>query len=61
MNITTIDITNIEQVSVGDEIIVISSNSNDENSIIKIAKKCKTIPYEILVHIPERLKRVVAD
>ena len=60
MNITTIDITNIEQVSVGDEIIVISSNSNDENSIIKIAKNAKPFLMKFW-YIPERLKRVVAD
>lgn len=61
MNITIIDITNIEQAKVGDEVIVISPNLEDENSVTEVAQKCKTIPYEILVHIPERLKRVVAD
>ncbi|MFA5838544.1 MAG: alanine racemase [Candidatus Paceibacterota bacterium] len=61
MNITTIDVTDTEQVKIGDEVVIISSNSNDENSVTKIAKKCNTIPYEILVHIPERLKRIVAD
>ncbi|TSD03505.1 MAG: alanine racemase [Parcubacteria group bacterium Athens0714_16] len=59
MNITTIDVSDIEQVKIGDEVVIISSKSADENSVIKIAQKCATIPYEILVHIPERLKRIV--
>jgi len=61
MNITTIDVTNISNIKIGDEVEVISSKTEDKNSVNQIAQKCATIPYEILVHIPERLKRVVMD
>jgi alanine racemase len=59
MNITTIDVTNVPELNVGDEVVAISGNSEDENSIVNIAKKCGTISYEIAVHIPAHLKRVI--
>jgi alanine racemase len=65
MNITNIDVSKIAEdlakggVRVGDEVTVISNVSGDENSIVNIAKKCATISYEIAVHIPAHLKRIV--
>ena len=64
MNITSIDISKIvnessDGVRVGDEVVAISSVTADENSIVNIAKKCGTISYEIAVHIPAHLKRIV--
>ena len=57
MNIISVDATSIANVKVGDEATIISSESEDKNSIINIAKDCKTIPYEILVHVPQHLRR----
>ncbi|MEK7479892.1 MAG: alanine racemase [Patescibacteria group bacterium] len=59
MNITSLDISNVANVRVGDEAVVISSSAADGNGVEKIAKLCGTIPYEILVHIPAHLRRVV--
>ncbi len=59
MNITTIDVSKVDQIKVGDEVIVMSSVKQDKNSIESISKDCNTIPYEIAVHIPSQLKRVV--
>jgi len=61
MNITSIDISNAGEVNVGDEVVAISNNPNDANSIVNIAKKCGAISYEIAVHIPAHLKRVVVE
>jgi alanine racemase len=61
MNITTIDVSDTSNPKIGDEVIVISNNSNDKNSIQSIAKIIETIPYEIVVYIPEHLKRVVVE
>ena len=61
MNITTIDISNTENIKLDDEVCVISNIKSDINSVENIAKTCNTIPYEILIHIPEHLKRVVVD
>lgn len=59
MNITSVDVTGRDP-AVGDEAVVISSNSRDRNSVEHIARACGTIPYEILIHIPDHLQRVVA-
>ena len=59
MNITSIDISEIENIKIGDEVVIISSNAVDKNSAENNAKICETIPYEILVDIPQHLKREV--
>ena len=65
MNIASIDISDVAKIAGarnvknGDEVIVISDNSADQNSIVNMAKKCGTISYDIAVHIPAHLKRVV--
>ena len=59
MNITIIDITLTPEAKIDDEVTIISSQKQDENSVENIAKLCGTIPYEILVHIPQQLHRKV--
>ncbi|MEN9912971.1 MAG: hypothetical protein RLY66_379 [Candidatus Parcubacteria bacterium] len=59
MNITIIDVTHVPDAKIGMKVTAISNDTEDQNSIVQIAKKCQTIPYEIVVHIPEQLKRVV--
>ncbi|NGX28247.1 MAG: Alanine racemase 1 [Candidatus Anoxychlamydiales bacterium] len=43
---------------IGDEVVLIGRQENQEISINKIAKLCKTISYEILCSFNERLPRV---
>lgn len=59
MNITTIDVTGVPQAQLDTEVKVISANPQDQNSIQEMAKLCHTIPYDLLVHIPGYLRRVV--
>ena len=59
MNISTIDVSEIMDVKIGDDVIVISNNLADKNSITNISKLTQTIEYENLVHIPQHLKRVI--
>ena len=59
MDITSIDITDAQKVKLNDKIIVISDKPEDKNSIENIAKTAQTIPYEILIHLPQHLKRTV--
>ena len=59
MNIISIDVSRVGDVKVGDEVVAMSAISSDENSIVNIAKKCATISYEIAVHIPTHLKKVI--
>jgi alanine racemase len=59
MNITTIDVSDVPQVKLGDTVNIISSDNNSPISVSNIAKTCNTIPYEILIHIPAHLRRVL--
>ena len=59
MNISVIDISKMINVKIGTPVIVMSADSSKPNSIISMAKDCGTIPYEIAVHIPAQLKRIV--
>ncbi len=42
-----------------DEVVIISKNPKDKNSAENLAKMCERVPYEILVHIPQSLRRIV--
>ena len=59
MNISTIDVSAIPNIRMDDPVIVVSSDSADKNSVENIARACGAIPYEILVHIPQGLRRSV--
>jgi alanine racemase len=60
MNITTIDITNIDNAKVGDKVIVISNIESDQNSMLNISKET-TLARDLAVNIASHLKRVVID
>lgn len=59
MNITSIDVTNCPNVQVGTPVVVFSDDAKQPNSLKNLADICKTTPLELLVHIPQHLRRVV--
>jgi alanine racemase len=59
MNISTIDVSELDGPKIGDEVIVFSNIPTDKNSIKSIAEAAGTITYEIVVDIPEKIKRVI--
>jgi len=59
MNITTVDVSAFPDLELGEKVIIRSANSKDPNSVENIAKMCNTVPYEILIHIPAQLRRVL--
>jgi len=59
MNIISIDVSEIPDIKIGDEVMVISKNLADKNCAKNMAQICQTICYEILVHIPQHLKRII--
>jgi len=54
MDTCMVDVTNVENVSEGDEVVVFG----EQPTIIELAEKLDTIPYEILTSISRRVKRV---
>ena len=61
MNITTIDISALPEfeTKIGTAVTLISSDPKDKNSVAEIARLDQTIPYEILIHIPQQLRRKI--
>lgn len=59
MNITSIDVSRVENPELDMPVTVISPARGGGNSVEEIAELCGTIPYEILVHIPAHLRRTV--
>ncbi len=58
MNLTCFDLKDSE-LAIGDEVEVISAEKDGLNSVARIAVAAGTIPYEILVHINESIRRVI--
>lgn len=58
MNITTIDVTDCPDVVLETPVTVFSDKYEDANSLIKLGEMCNTTPLELLVHIPQHLRRV---
>jgi alanine racemase len=61
MNITSIDISAVENPALCDSVTIISADTTAQNSVAHTARLCETSPYEILIHIPESLRRVVVE
>jgi alanine racemase len=61
MNLTVVDVTSVPDLKVGEEAVVISGEIEDKNSAIAAAKECNTIVYDILVRIPQHLRREVVN
>lgn len=59
MNIITIDVSALPDVCIGEPVLVISVERGDKNSVEHIASLCDAIPYEILVHIPAQVRRII--
>ena len=59
MNMCSVDVSDVEKVSLEDEVMIISKDSADKNSIDNIIKICNATRYEILIHIPAHLRRII--
>ena len=59
MNSTSIDVSALSDIKLGDPIQLISDNPIDNNSVEHIAEMTKTIPWEIFVHIPQHVRRTI--
>jgi alanine racemase len=53
MDMCMLDLTDVE-VAEGDTVVIFDA----EHDIADIARACQTIPYEIMTHVSQRVKRV---
>jgi len=61
MDLTTIDLSDIPQASIGDEVTIIDNDPLSPASAYELARLAETIPYETLCRIGPRVKRVGVD
>ncbi len=61
MNMASIDVTAVQHIEVGDEVTVISDDPRHANSVVRMAQLADTIPHEILIHIPQHLRRSIVS
>ena len=58
MDLTLIDVTDIEGVEVEDEVVLFGRQGNETISVDEMAEQCGTISYEILCNVGKRVPRV---
>jgi alanine racemase len=58
MDLTTVDVTHVAGVEIGDEVILIGKSNDKTVDAREHARICETIPYEITCSISKRVPRV---
>lgn len=61
MDLVTIDVTDIGEAEVGDEVILLGRQGNDEITVEELARKLDTISYEVFCGVSARVPRVYRD
>ncbi len=61
MDVTVVRLALSDNVSVGDEAVLIGKQGNNEIKIYEVADQANTIPYEILTNIGKRVKRIYPE
>lgn len=57
MNLTTIDITHLTDIKIGDEVIIIDEKYDSPASLLRQAERAQIIPYDMLVHMNKEMYR----
>ncbi|MCG9129907.1 alanine racemase [Candidatus Poribacteria bacterium] len=58
MDLTVVGLETSDKVEIGDEVILIGKQGDEEITVDEIAEKANTIPYEILTRIGNRVKKI---
>jgi alanine racemase len=61
MDLIMVDVTEIPDVSSGDEVIMIGKQGNEEITVDEIARKIGSISYEVLCSVGKRVPRVYKE
>lgn len=61
MNVTTVDVTDIPEVSLEDEVVLLGSQGGQRISAEEWARRIGTINYEVVTRIPEHIPRVYQE
>jgi alanine racemase len=58
MNVTMVDVTHLDEVSLEDEVVLLGSQGSEHISAEDIAGWCGTISYEVVARIAQHLPRI---
>lgn len=58
MDLMMIDVSNIDNVQMGDEVVLMGRDSSEEISCVELAERAGTITWEIITRIGSRVRRV---
>ena len=58
MDISVVELETTDSIEIGDEVILIGKQGDEEITVDEFAKKSETISYEILTQIGKRVKRI---
>lgn len=61
MNLLTVDVTDIPDVSKGDEVVIIGNQQDEEMTVSSFSEMTNHLNYEVLVQIPSRLPRKIVS
>jgi alanine racemase len=61
MDVTLLDVTDIPDVSVGDEVVIFGRQGKGEITVYEVAERCGTIAYEVTCGIGKRVPRVYVE
>lgn len=61
MNITIIDVTDVAGAQLHSQVRIVSNTAGAGNTFVEMAELIGTIPYELMVKIPQHIRRVVVD
>jgi alanine racemase len=61
MDLVTIDVTDIEDASAGDEVVLLGRQGGEEIAVEELAGKLDTISYEVFCSVSARVPRVYLD
>jgi alanine racemase len=59
MNLTIVDVTSVDGVKVGDEVVIIGKQGKQEITADQIAVETKTINYEVVTRINPLIPRII--
>lgn len=57
MNVLTVDVTDVDNVSKGDEVVIIGKQGEQEMTVSSFSEMRKNLNYEVLVQIPQSVPR----
>lgn len=61
MDLTMIDVTDLEEVTENDEVVILGKQENESIDAHELALRSNTIPYEILTSLGNRSKRIYVE